>query len=184
MSVVTTRIVFVRHADSVRPRLGEPDYDQRPLSPAGLQQAEELVERLVAYAPAVVLSSPQLRAVQTVTPAAKALGLEVITWPELREWESGLVPSDDWETLYTYSWANPSTAHGTGESLDQLTVRAGKALARMAQEYPDATVVVGSHGTILSRALIAAGHHADWDFCRTMPMPAIYEVTSSRAADA
>ena len=176
MSGVTTRIVFVRHADSVRPRFGEPDHDQRPLSPAGLRQAEELVERLVACAPDAVLSSPQLRAVQTVTPAADVLGLEVITWPELREWESGLLPSADWETHYTYNWAHPSTAHGDGESLDALTVRVGTALARMAAEYRDATVLVGSHGTILSRALIAAGHHADWDFCRTMPMPAIYEV--------
>ena len=174
----------MRHADSVRPRHGEPDNDQRPLSSVGLQQAEELAERLVAYAPAVVLSSPQLRAVQTVMPAAEALGLTVITWPELREWESGLLPSADWETRYTYSWANPAFAHGDGESLDALTVRAGKALARMAAEYPDATVLVGSHGTILSRALIAAGHRADWEFCRTMPMPAIYEVTSSQAADA
>jgi 2,3-bisphosphoglycerate-dependent phosphoglycerate mutase len=95
----------------------------------------------------------------------------------LREWESGLLPSADWETRYTYSWANPGFAHGAGESLAQVTARAGKALARMAVEYPDATVVVGSHGTFLSRALIAAGQHADWEFCRAMPMPAIYEVT-------
>lgn len=89
----------------------------------------------------------------------------------------GLVPSADWETPYTHSWAHPDTAHGSGESLDELTLRAGKALARMAAEYPNATVLVGSHGTFVARALIAAGQHADWDFCRTMPMPAIYEVT-------
>lgn len=66
MSVVITRIVLVRDAESVRPRFGVPDDDQRPLSPAGSAQALGLVERLVAYAPAAVLSSPQLRAVQTV----------------------------------------------------------------------------------------------------------------------
>ncbi|WP_434439512.1 histidine phosphatase family protein [Lentzea sp. E54] len=177
MSVVPTRIVLVRHAQSVLPRLGHPDDDQRPLSAAGLAAAESLAERLTAYAPAAVLSSPQLRAVQTVTPAADALGLGVVTWPELREWESGLVPSADWETLYAHSWANPGFAHGAGESLDGLTVRAGTALARMAEEYPNATVLVGSHGTFLSRALIAAGQRADWASCRAMPMPAIYEIT-------
>ncbi len=184
MSVVTTRIVLVRHAQSGRPRLGEPDYDERPLTENGLAAAESLVPRLAAYSPTAVLSSPQRRAVQTVTPAADALGLDVITWAELREWESGLLPSADWETLYAYSWAHPEFAHGTGESLDALTARAGKALARMATEYPDTTVLVGSHGTFLTRALIAAGHRADWDFCRAMPMPAIYEVTSSQAAGA
>lgn len=179
MSVVPTRIVFVRHAESVRPRLGVPDYDERPLTPAGLRAADSLVARLTAFAPEAVLSSPQLRAVQTVVPAATALGLVVTTWPELREWESGLLPSADWERLYTHSWAHAEFAHGSGESLDALTVRAGKALERMAAEYPDATVLVGSHGTFLSRALIAAGHHADWEFCRAMPMPAVYEVVST-----
>jgi 2,3-bisphosphoglycerate-dependent phosphoglycerate mutase len=177
MSGVPTRIVLVRHAQSVRPRLGVPDDDRRPLRPDGLAAAESLVERLAAYAPAAVVSSPQLRAVQTVAPAAAALGLEVTTWAELREWEPGLLPSADWEPRYAYSWANPGFAYGSGESLDALTVRAGNALARIAAEYPDATVLVGSHGTFLSRALIAAGQHADWEFCRVMPMPAIYEVT-------
>ncbi|MGW6446486.1 histidine phosphatase family protein [Lentzea sp. NPDC055074] len=175
---MTTRIVLVRHAQSVPPRRGVPDDDRRPLAPAGLEAAEALVPILVAYAPEAVLSSPQTRAVQTVTPAARALGLEVTTWPELREWESGLLPSADWEEPYARSWARPESAHGAGESLDALTVRAGKALARMAVEYPDVTVLVGSHGTFLSRALIAAGHHADWESCRAMPMPAIYEVTA------
>ncbi|MET9224968.1 histidine phosphatase family protein [Lentzea sp. NPDC003310] len=181
---MTTRIVFVRHAQSVPPSLGVPDDDARPLAPAGLEAADALVERLVAFSPDAVLSSPQLRAVQTVKPAADALGLEVTTWPELREWESGLLPSADWEALYAHSWTHPESAHGAGESLDALTARAGKALARIAVEYPDATVLVGSHGTFLSRALIAAGHHADWASCRAMPMPAIYEITSSRSADA
>lgn len=184
MSVVSTRIVLVRHAQSVRPRFGEPDYDERPLTSAGLAQAEELAERLAAYAPDAVLSSPQLRAVQTVRPAAGALGLAVVTWAELREWESGLVPSAEFATQYGYSWANPGFAHGSGESLDTLTVRVRKALARIAAEYPDATVLVGSHGTFVSRALIAAGHHADWESVRAMPMPAIYEITSSQVAGA
>ncbi|MCR3753491.1 histidine phosphatase family protein [Lentzea californiensis] len=66
--------------------------------------------------------------------------------------------------------------HGAGESLDALTSRAGKALARMAVEYPDVTVLVGSHGTFLTRALIASGRAVDRAFWRAMPMPAVHEV--------
>lgn len=166
----------MRHAESRWPRIGEPDDDRRPLTENGLVAAQSLVERLAAFEPVAVLSSPQLRAVQTVTPTAVALGLPVATWPELREWVSGLLPSTDWETPYTYSWTHPTFAHGDGESLAELTARAGRAMARMAAEYPDATVLVGSHGTFVARALIAAGRHADWEFCRSMSMPAIYEV--------
>src|SRR5688500_13951883 len=105
MSGVSTRIVLVRHAQSVRPRHGVPDHDERPLRTDGLASAEALVPRLVGFAPVAVLSSPQLRAVQTVAPAADALGLAVTTWAELREWESGLLPSADWETQYSFNWA-------------------------------------------------------------------------------
>ncbi|SDL51387.1 2,3-bisphosphoglycerate-dependent phosphoglycerate mutase [Lentzea albidocapillata subsp. violacea] len=166
----------MRHAQSVPPRFGVPDDDQRPLTPAGMEAAKSLAGRLTAYEPAAVLSSPQLRAVQTVTPAADALGLAVTTWSELREWESGPLPSADWEARYAHSWARPGSVHGAGESLDALTLRAGKALARMAEEYPDVTVLVGSHGTFLARALMAAGHAVDWAFWRSLPMPAVYEV--------
>ncbi|MGI5505089.1 histidine phosphatase family protein [Lentzea sp. CA-135723] len=172
-----TRIVLVRHAQSVPPRFGEPDEDTRPLAPAGLEAAGELVSSLVSYEPAAVLSSPQARAVQTVRPAADALGLPVVTWPELREWEPGFLPTPDWEVLCARNWADPSWVHGAGESLDALTRRAGNALARIGVEYPDATVLVGSHGTFLSRALVAVGRHADFESWRAMPMPAIYEVT-------
>lgn len=166
----------MRHAQAVPPPFGLPDDGRRPLTPAGVEAARSLAERLVAYEPAAVLSSPQLRAVQTVTPAADALGLAVTTWPELREWESGMLPSADWEERYARSWADPGSAQGEGESLDALTSRAGKALARMAAEYPEVTVLVGSHGTFLARALIAAGRRVDWAFCRALPMPAVHEV--------
>lgn len=73
-----------------------------------------------------VLSSPQRRAVQTVTPAADALGLAVTTWAELREWESGLVPSADWETPYTHSWAHPGFAHGKGRASTRSPCGRGK----------------------------------------------------------
>lgn len=168
---------MVRHARPVLPEFGVPDSDERPLKLEGLASARDLVPRLVGYAPVAVLSSPLLRAVQTVTPAAEALGLDMVTWPELREWRSGLVPSADFVAQCLHSWANPGSAHGDGESLDELTARADKALARIAEEYPDATVLVGSHGMFVSRALLAAGHHADMKFLHAMPMPAIYEMT-------
>lgn len=154
-----------------------PDVDTRPLTEEGLRQAEALVDELKRFAPTAVLSSPQTRAIQTVHPTADALSLPVVTWPELREWESGLLPSADWEARYTHSWADPAHAYENGESLDELTERAGRALRRIAREYPGTTVLVGSHGTILTRALVAAGQDVGWDYARALPMPAIREVT-------
>lgn len=88
-------IVLVRHGESVVPVVGGPDDYGRPLTPAGRRQASALVPLLAGLRPVLVASSPYLRAIQTVTPLAEALGLPVRTWPELREWDSGLEPGPD-----------------------------------------------------------------------------------------
>lgn len=146
---MTTRFVLVRHAQSVPPVWDVPDTPDRPLTAEGLADARALAPELLALRPHVVVSSPYLRAVQTVRP----LGLPVLTRHELREWDSGLTPSAD------------------------FAVRAVAALRQFAREYPGRTVVVGSHGTFVSRALAGHGTPVDWDFVRAMPMPAVHHVS-------
>lgn len=169
-------LVLVRHGDSVRPEAGGPDDYHRPLTPTGLRQAAGLVAELVALRPVLVASSPYLRAIQTVAPLADALGLPVRTWPELREWDSGLEPSPDYERHYAAAWADPDLARPGGESLRALSTRATTILRSLARS--DGTVVVGSHGTFIARALAGLGVPGiDWPFHRAMPMPALYHLT-------
>ena len=86
-----TTLCFVRHGESRanvdKVFTGQTDV---PLSDRGLRQAEELKERLLALKPDAFFSSDLLRAVQTVTPAAKALGLAVRPEKGLREIDGGL----------------------------------------------------------------------------------------------
>ncbi len=67
------RLFLVRHAEAAS---GEPD-ELRPLTSAGREQARELGERLVSASPAVVLSSPLLRARETAAAIARATGAEL-----------------------------------------------------------------------------------------------------------
>jgi 2,3-bisphosphoglycerate-dependent phosphoglycerate mutase len=167
-------IVLVRHAESVHPTPGGPDEYHRPLTETGLAQAEELVAELAALQPDRILASPYLRAVQTVAPLAKALGLPVDTDHALREWDSGLEPTGDWARHYEASWADPDFARPGGESLNQLTARATAALSSLT-----GTVVIGSHGTFVARALSGFGVTTDWPFSNAMPMPAIYRIADT-----
>jgi 2,3-bisphosphoglycerate-dependent phosphoglycerate mutase len=167
-------IVLVRHAESVHPTPGGPDEYHRPLAETGLAQAEELVEELAALKPDRIVASPYLRAVQTVQPLAKALGLPVHTDHELREWDSGLEPTPDYARHYEASWADPSFARPGGESLNQLTERAVSILRSFT-----GTVVIGSHGTFVARALAGFGVPVDWPFSDAMPMPAIYLIADT-----
>jgi 2,3-bisphosphoglycerate-dependent phosphoglycerate mutase len=172
-----TRILLVRHAQSVPPSVGGPGESERPLTDAGIRQAEQLVPVLAAAGASRVLSSPYLRAVQTVEPTARAGGLVVERRDELREWVSGLEPRPDWQARYRDAWTRPTAAFGAGETHEALTRRAVRALEQIRDETTvGETVVVGSHGTWISRALLGLGCPVDADFWFAMPMPAVYEV--------
>src|SRR5947208_3547298 len=95
--------------------------------PHGLEQADALVPNLVRQRPTRFVSSPYKRAVDTVAPAAAAMALTIELDPELREWESGLTPTPDWEVKYRFAWENADSATGAGESHAELQVRALRA---------------------------------------------------------
>jgi broad specificity phosphatase PhoE len=80
-------VLLVRHAVPVD--VGSAGYedrdDERPLTDAGRQAAEELAEELEPYVITSVYSSPYVRAVETVTPTARRRDLEVHILTDLRE---------------------------------------------------------------------------------------------------
>ncbi|MFI8974229.1 histidine phosphatase family protein [Nocardia asteroides] len=170
-------LILLRHATPVIPTPGGPDDYTRPLTAEGHQQARDAAGVLRALAPQAIVSSPYLRAVQTVEPLAHALGLPVRTDDELREWDSGLAPRPDYARHYALSWAMPRLSRAGGESLGRLSHRAVGALLALAHRHHDGTVVIGSHGTFIARALVGFGFtQADWAFSHAMPMPAIYRL--------
>jgi 2,3-bisphosphoglycerate-dependent phosphoglycerate mutase len=172
--VVTPHVLLVRHAESVRPVPGGPDEYARPLTERGHAQAAALADELVAAGPVRFVSSPYARAVDTVAPAARRLGLEVERRHELREWDAALPPTDDWERLFRTAWRDPDSRHPGGESHRDLGARAAAALTALANEATP--VVVGSHGTFACRALHAFGYDVDDDFWLALPMPAVFRL--------
>ncbi len=158
------------------PTIGGLDEYRRPLTAVGLAQADDLAGPLVSVAPARFLSSPYLRAVQTVAPAAQALGLAVEPRAELRQWVSGIEPTPQWQRHYRYCWDNPEWSNAAGETHAALMTRAVDALGRAADEGKGCVTVIGAHGTWIARALFGLGCAVDADFWFNMPMPAIYKV--------
>lgn len=75
----------VRHACAGHKEDWSGDDDDRPLDPAGVQQAEALAEILAAEAPRRLLASPTTRCLDTLAPLGAALGLEVQVDPALRD---------------------------------------------------------------------------------------------------
>lgn len=170
-------IFLVRHAQSVPPALNGPDEYQRPLTDIGRAQANQVAGSLADLDPSVVISSPYLRAVQTLEPAAQQWNLPIHTDPRLREWDSGIEPAPDYARHYAQSWAHPQWARPGAESLLELTERAVHVLTDIVDGLRSRPAVIGSHGTFVARALIGLGcSGVSWAFQQAMPMPAVYRL--------
>ena len=77
------RVLLVRHAHAGSKKAFTGDDDLRPLNRRGRREAEALARTLAKYRPAVMLSSPSARCVQTVEPLAARLKLDVQSTPAL-----------------------------------------------------------------------------------------------------
>ncbi len=142
-----TEIYFVRHA--------EPDYNDhndltRPLTTKGKEDVA-LVNRFfedkeIDY----VISSPFLRAVDTVAGLAAKLYKEVFILDDFRERkiDSGWI--DDFDAFAEKQWRDFDYKLSDGESLREVQNRNINALNGVRAAYKDKTLVIGSHGAALS----------------------------------
>ena len=81
-------VLLVRHASAGDRNLWSGADRDRPLDERGRNQAAGLVELLRTYDPLRICSSPAARCVQTVSPAAESLGLDVEVLAALYEGDS------------------------------------------------------------------------------------------------
>ncbi len=83
------KVLLVRHARAGDRVAWVGDDALRPLDKKGRKQAKALVETLSGLGATRLASSPYLRCVQTLEPAAKRLGLELEERDELAEGSTG-----------------------------------------------------------------------------------------------
>jgi len=137
---VTTRVIFARHGETEASRAnifsGSTDI---PLTSYGFKQAEALARKLSSEHVDALYASTQLRAIQTATPTAQALGLEIQKVAGLREmgfgeWEMrsrealNLDFPQEMEIWESGSWMIDPPARATSCLLDLLKRHAGQTL--------------------------------------------------------
>ncbi len=142
-----TTIYFVRHA--------EPDYNNhddffRPLTDKGLKDRIKVTNYLLDKKIDVVLSSPYVRAVDTVADFAKNAGLNVETINDFRERKVDSVWVENFKDFCKKQWSDFSFKLTDGETLNEVQKRNIKALEGVLDKYKGKNIVVGSHGTALS----------------------------------
>lgn len=153
-----TNIYFVRHADSDKNI--HDDY-LRPLTPKGRADCA-LVTEFFAQDKKIdaVLSSPYIRAIDTVKPFAQSHDLNVEVIQDFRELERGsgpLLPQRDFVSVIERLWSDFSHTMPGGESLFEVTARNIAALNQVLARHKNKNIVIGTHGLALAVII----HHYD-----------------------
>ncbi|MEM9431726.1 MAG: histidine phosphatase family protein [Pseudomonadota bacterium] len=158
-------IYAVRHADATGQA---PD---AALSAAGRRAVEALVPVLARREIRRVVSSPHLRARETVAPFAASAGLAIAEDARLREREHGAVPEGRWAEEAEILFGDWDAEPWGGESLAAAAARGAAAIEGAA----DGTLFA-THGLLLTLILGAYGREVSIPVWRAMPRPALFEL--------
>jgi 2,3-bisphosphoglycerate-dependent phosphoglycerate mutase len=140
---MTARVLLVRHAES------SGQVADAPLTERGHAQAVALVERLLAHRVERIVSSPYLRARQTIAPFAARVGIAVETDARLRERTLSPQPIDGWRDEVRRSFDEPDRRVPGGESAREVLARGRTAVGEILEAGAALSLVV-SHGQLLS----------------------------------
>lgn len=172
-------VLLVRHAEAIP--VGSPGYeerdDDRPLTAAGAQAALDLADELEPFQLHAVYSSPYARSVATVEPTAQRRMMRVQVLPDLRERRLTIESRPDWGDQLARSWSDPDYRLPGAESGREAQVRARAQLDLLRSRHAaGGTVLVGSHGNLISLLLATLEQGVDLAFHLAMPNPAIYHL--------
>lgn len=153
---MSRQLILVRHGQTIHNVAGiAQGWNDSELSELGQLQVRKLAERLVAYKPTAIFSSPLGRALSTAQAIADRTGVGIVTLEDLREmsyggWEgrSFLDVRQEDEETYQRWIQDESVRCPEGESHADVRVRMQRAFDHIAAT-PHETIVVVAHGTAI-----------------------------------
>jgi 2,3-bisphosphoglycerate-dependent phosphoglycerate mutase len=168
-----TNLYLVRHAHSRY----TPEELTRPLSAKGFDDAGVVTEKLRGENPDVFLSSPYLRAVQTIQGAADHFGSDIVMREGFRERLLSERPVEDFDQAIAKVWSEWDFSWEGGESNLEAQKRGVRATLDVLDEFSGKNIVVGTHGNIMVLIMNHFDKQFDIDFWRGLGMPDIYRLT-------
>lgn len=161
-------LILVRHG---RPKI-DPDTPATgwPLCPEGREAVERLAERLAAYAPTGLVSSPEPKAKETADILGARLGLPVALDDGLHEHKRQhrtFGTEEEFRKSVAAVFAKPGEAVHGGETAIEACERLAAALAK----HQGAPLVAVTHGTVLSLYLANRFGCDAHDLWRSLQMP-------------
>ena len=140
------RLLLVRHCAATG------QHPDAPLTDAGMQQAQALVEFLAGYPIDHITTSEYLRARQSIEPFAGRSGLAIDTDVRLNERTLSAEPLDNWQDFVRDSFDDRELRAPGGESAREVLARAWAALDEIF-DADHAMPLVVTHGNLLALVL-------------------------------
>jgi 2,3-bisphosphoglycerate-dependent phosphoglycerate mutase len=142
-----TTIYFVRHAE---PDFNNHDDLTRPLTEKGKRDVELVNQFLEDKQIDIIISSPFIRAIDTVKVFSDKMNKEVQIVDEFRERKIDSCWIENFNEFSMRQWDDFDYKLKDGECLREVQNRNIASLKKVLIEYQNKNVVIGSHGTALS----------------------------------
>ena len=160
--MIHTTLYFVRHgqtdANIAAAQSNEAHDSNMPLNRVGVQQATAVARELQKLTPAVIITSPLLRARQTAEQIATYHPtVPLIEMADLAERSIGTVANRSWHRLFD---VDENIQPEGGESVRVFLTRLYRAYCSIATDYAGQTVIVVAHG---------GGYHALYAYAHDLP---------------
>jgi broad specificity phosphatase PhoE len=172
-------LILVRHSVS-QPDRDQPA-DQWGLSDDGRQRCLPLAERLAVYRPSTIITSVEPKAEQTGRLIGQQLNLPVQTAANLHEHERRNVvwfdSKADFEAQVARFFAEPGELVFGEETAEQAYARFNQAINEVVSQRPNQTIVVVTHGTVLSLFVGRTAGLDPYPFWQQLGMPAYVVLT-------
>ncbi|MFC4354328.1 histidine phosphatase family protein [Chryseomicrobium palamuruense] len=140
------KIYIIRHCQA------EGQAADAKLTELGEKQAEELARFLKNISVEIIISSPYIRAIQTIQPLALQKGIEIDTDVRLKERVLSQHSHPDWLEKLQATFKDSDLKYDSGESSNEATERI-RAVVDEILESEYETVVLVTHGNLMSLLL-------------------------------
>jgi 2,3-bisphosphoglycerate-dependent phosphoglycerate mutase len=145
------------------------------LTSEGLKQSEELARFLESMNVDTIVSSPYLRARQTIEPLANKLQINLNTDERLSERILSTVQMPDWFDRLRDSYNNMDLSFEGGES-NREAMNRGVAVLHDLSERHEENIVIVTHGALMSLLLKYFDERFGFDEWRQLSNPDVYRV--------
>ncbi|MCB9422840.1 MAG: histidine phosphatase family protein [Ardenticatenaceae bacterium] len=176
---VNRKFLFIRHAAvAVDPAVPAREWS---LSSDGRSRTRSLAPQLTPYDLTRIITSDESKARETGQIIAETLGLPWQSAPNLHEHNRQGAPfftsKEAFETAVARFFDNPDTLVFGNETANQTFARFDTAVRHLLAVYPNDTLAIVTHGTVLTLFLAHYNQFTPFPFWQKLQMPDFFVVT-------